>query len=421
MRYILLILLLVNMVSYGQKGPGGVSSNIVLWLDATEISGNNNQIINNWVDKSNSPITLTGHNSIRLQTNYVNRQNALYFNGTSQYFQAPFASKLTPSNLSIFTVNKISSTGSYKAVLSNRDDKWGASTQGYILYGVPSSNHWQFWTGNYSEAWRPVSSGISTVNSWSSQTMVYKPYNTNNPNKWLYVNNLSRGSARHLMNHNTDKPFRIGAGYNEGGAQYFFKGYMSEIIMYNTAVNSAQMTIINNYLSAKYGFALSSKDYYTMDNSGYDYDVTGIGRDNRTNQHRSSTGTGIISISRNSLKDGQYLFTGSNREYTVFNNYNLGPACYICMDRIWGVTNRGGVKKVSLSFNFTISKPSNVSDEVYIIIDRNKNGDYNDETPIRRSSQAGNIVTFNGIQLNNGETFTLAVKGDEITTQDINK
>ena len=91
------------------------------------------------------------------------------------------------------------------------------------------------------------------------------------------------------------------------------------------------------------------------------------------------------------------------------------------MDRIWGVTNRGGVRKVNLSFQFTISKPSDVSDEVYIIIDRNKNGSYSDETPIRRSSQSSNTVSFNGIQLNNGETFTLAVKGDKITTQDINK
>jgi len=421
MRCILVLLLFVSSLSFGQKGPGGVSSNVVLWLDATEISGNNNQIITNWPDKSNSPITLTGHNSVRLKTNSVNRLNSLYFNGTSQYFQAPFASKLTPGNLSIFTVNRISSTSSHKAVISNRDDRPGNSTQGYILYGAPSNNHWQFWTGNTSASWLPVSSGVSTAYNWASQTMVYKSYYSFNPNKWLYVNNASRGSARHRMNHNTDKPFRIGAGYNEGGAQYFFKGYMTEIIMYNTAVNSAQMTIVNNYLSAKYGFSLSSKDYYTMDNSGYDYDVTGIGKDNNSNQHRSSTGTGMISISKNKLKDGQYLFTGSNREYTAFNNYDSGPACYICMDRVWGVTNRNNLKKVKLSFQFTISKPSNVSDEVYIIIDRNKNGVYTDETPIKRSSQTGNTVTFNNIQLNNGETFTLAVKGDEIKTQEISK
>lgn len=422
MKVLTYLFLLFSLSSFAQKGPGGVSSNLVLWLDATEITGVDGQQINNWPDKSQNPISLNSTKGASLDLNSVNGLNSLHFNGNNQYYEAAFAGKLTPPSFTIFTTNRIQNSNDYKAVISNRDDQVNG-TQGYILYGSPNNNRWEYWTGNFNTAWQPIAPGVSTLNDWSSQTLIYKPYNytnVNNKNKSFYINNFFRGSEHHLIDHNTNKPLRIGAGYNEANPQYFFKGDMTEIIMYNTVLNTAQITIVNNYLSAKYDFTLDNNDFYTMDDSGYDYDydLVGIGRDNNANQHLSSIGTGLLSINKTSLSNNQYLFIASNRLSTDFTDYNDTPPCFIRTKRMWGVSNIASVGAVNLEFNISISIPANTYNEIYIIIDSNHNGDFSDEIPIKGVLNAYKC-NFNNIQLNDTDSFSLAIKHIAIKTNPI--
>ena len=70
----------------------------------------------------------------------------------------------------------------------------------------------------------------------------------------------------------TGGTFIIGNEQNSLGQyaqEHNFIGDIAEIIMFNSSVNQARTRIIENYLSAKYGLALSSNDKYTGNNIAY--------------------------------------------------------------------------------------------------------------------------------------------------------
>ncbi|AUC75481.1 T9SS type A sorting domain-containing protein [Olleya sp. Bg11-27] len=335
------VLLLPNFL-FSQTGPGGVgatdgSSQLVLWLNPDK-GANTGSVLE---DQSGNNFSFVDGAGSVLNSNTVNGYNAYGFNGSNQYLQKSFESKLNPDEFSVFSVSNVSNSSAYKAVLSNRDDPAGSATKGFILYATPSSDTWSFWTGT-NTSWLTTGGSLATTNNWSVQNLFYK---NETGGKRLFINNTLNATSTHGMVVNSSRPFRIGAGRNESTPDYFFKGEIGEIVMYDAVLNSAQRIIVNNYLSAKYNISIA-EDYYTQDNPAngdFDHNVAGISRVDNLNQHLNSQGTGIIRISKSGLANGKYLFWGENNNNATYS-FSLNTSDYQDhIDTMWRVSEPFGI------------------------------------------------------------------------------
>lgn len=424
MKNILFIILSLPLFSYSQTGPGGVgksdgSSNLVLWLDANTIVGTNASIITTWPDQSGYGYDFTLGNGAVFNSPSVNGYPAFNFNGTNQYFERAYTADITPMEFTVFTSTKVSSSGSYKAVISNRDDPAGAATAGYILYSRPTSNNWTFWTGTPS-GWA-LANSTSTAGSWSGQVLEYQDI----PNgKKFYLDGATSVMNSQSMTSNPNRPCRVGAGRNESSPDYYFKGDIAEVIIFNQVLNSAERIIVNNYLSAKYNYSLSTNDIYNEDNAGngdYDHDVAGIGRIDALNIHNDAQGTGIVRILNPSgLDDDEFLIWGhDNGVQQATEKIDIPPTVQARFERIWRVSEVNtalsavDVGNIDIRFDLT-NLGSVVATDLRLLVDTDNDGIFADETPISGATLiSGNIYQFSNItDIANNLRFTLATIND---------
>lgn len=408
-------------LGFAQTGPGGVgatdgTSSLVLWLDANTVSGINGATISSWVDQSGYGYDFTGGNGAILTSPSVNGYPALSFNGTSHYFERAFTAGITPANFTIFSATKVLTNSNYKTVISNRENPAGSATAGFMLYSIPSSNNWQFWTGTSSGAWQQTTGNTSTAGSWAGQMLEYR--NTTNGKK-LFLNGTVNATNSHSMTSNASRPCRVGAGRNEGTPDYYFRGDIGEVIMFDEVLNSAQEIIINNYLAAKYNYTLSSNDVYSQDNAGagnYDHDVAGIGRVSATNLHDDAQGTGIVRIlNPTGLGNNEFLMWGHNNGVQQADEIVDVPSPVVArFDRTWRVSevNSAGtavdVGAIDIRFDLTGLGSVSASD-LRLLVDTDNDGVFIDEVPISgATSIGGNVYQFSGVTaIANNLRFTL--------------
>jgi len=339
----------------GYLGPGGVgtigaSSNMVLWLKP-EVSGNTSSL---WKDSSGRGFDFGDGNGATLNSGDTNGYDSYSFNGINQYFEKSYEASLNPLAFSVFTVSNVTSSSNYKAVISNRDDPAGTPTQGFVLYAVPSTNNWEFWNGINSGSWQVTASTTSTASSWGIQSIFYQ--NTTN-GKRLFVNDNPPLTNTHGLTVNSSKPFRVGSGRNETTPDYYFQGKISEVVMFNAALNTAQRIIINNYLSAKFNTPLTSDDIYKEDNPGrgnFDHNVAGIGQASDGSNHTDSQGSGIVRISNPSnLADNRFLFWGEETKNPTYN-FSTNTLNYTeQLNSKWRVTRKGNIGDVTVAFDIS--------------------------------------------------------------------
>ncbi len=230
--------------------------------------------------------------------------------------------------------------------------------------------------------------------------------------KQLYRNGtllLSRASTSAYTSHATHR-FNIGA--NTSGSNGF-QGDVTELIIFTTRVNTAQRLIVDNYLSAKYNLALASNDLYTMDNpanGNFDFEVAGIGQATDGSSHKDAKGDGAVRMwNPNNLGNNEFLLWGHNG--LSFAGGNTSDVDNVVIqeriNRVWRVSEAGDVGTTSLSVNMNGTLGSALGSNLRLLIDRDGDGFAdNDVTPIS-GSFSGGIVTFSGVNLQNGDRFTI--------------
>ena len=392
----------------GHTGPGGVgladgTSNLVLWLNPDK--GANTGSL--FTDQSGNSFNFNTGNAT-LNTSDVNGYDSYSFNGSSNYFEKSYEASLNPSAFSVFTTSNVTSSGNYKAVISNRDSPPGVATRGFILYARPTSNNWSFWTGRDAGSWEKTDGSNATVGNWAVQNLVYE--NTSN-GKRLFVDNTISATNSHSMTANTSRPFRVGAGRNESTTpDYYFNGKIGEVIMFDAVVNSTEQIIVNNYLAAKYNFSLSSNDYYSQDNSGngnFDHNVAGIGQITLDNQHTDSQGTGIIRINTASdLGDDEFLFWGEETKNATYN-FTTDSSDY--MERLnskWRVSKRNDLGTVSLAVAAADLDLTGMQSCATLRVIVSSSSTFATKTSYD-FSLSGGIYTATGVSFTDGDYFTL--------------
>jgi len=208
-------------------------------------------------------------------------------------------------------------------------------------------------------------------------------------------------------------------GNNPSSLSSELDGDISEIIVYNETINSAQRIIINNYLAAKYGLTLNSNDLYNQDNVGngnYDFEVAGIGRIDASNIHSDAQGSGIVRIlTPTGLDNNEFLIWGhDNGTQQAIENTDIPATIQARFERVWRVnevnTSSSAIDVGSINIQFDLSNLGAITTtDLRLLIDTNNDGLFADETPISgATSLGGNIYQFNAVtDIANNLRFTL--------------
>ena len=148
---------------------------------------------------------------------------ALEFNQAGDEVNVPFHDNLNTETFTICAwANVESGSGGHRAVVSARDT---APQRGYIFYAIPN-NKWEFWTGG--NAWNKVTGPDVNLGEWDHIAGIY----TNGKQKF-YVNGELVGEKDSALTLNQDQELLIGAGANEKDHNFFFKGMIDEVRIYD--------------------------------------------------------------------------------------------------------------------------------------------------------------------------------------------
>jgi hypothetical protein len=213
---------------------------------------------------------------------------------------------------------------------------------------------------------------------------------------------------------------------DQGGNSNAWFGDIAEVIAYNTPLNTAQRLIIDNYLSAKYNTTLlAAKDLYTGDNSGYDYEVAGIGMATATESQTDSKGSGFVRIlNATDLQAGEYFIWGhDNGTAQATNTTDVPAGVNSRFARTWMVTETGEVGNIDIQFDvtglpdFTSLSNCDAATAIRLLVDTNNDGNFADQTPISGATNiGGNVYRFaNVTPVNTGNRFTIGIVSTAVT------
>ncbi|GAB5525030.1 MAG: hypothetical protein Roseis2KO_29020 [Roseivirga sp.] len=431
---------------YFECSPGGVETNLSLWLKADE--GTNTTTdgaeVTSWTDQTgNNSAGATSGTAPTYAEDDINFNPSLDFDGSTEFIDGGGGFNTT----------------AYYFVMSP-DVTYDPFTFGGVVIGFDASssgalqNVGGFYVGsayssgdvsgqlvgnnspNYSrlelDGTKSYDAGVAVLfgikdNSGGTETNIFqngRQVDTNTLGSFLSA---------------TDEEYELGRFEvpNDFGASNFYNGKIAELISYSVRPTDAEHNRIQSYLSIKYGLTLdqtSATNYVNSAgstiwdataNATYNADITGIGRDDRSclNQKQSKSqnsgsivtmGLGTIATSNagnsNSFDDdGDFLIWGNDGDFANQANANttdLPGNVTERMERIWKVEDTGNVGATTIEFDITgLGYGTSASDFQLIV---SNSATMASGTLIPATSINGNIVTFSNIDLTDGQFFTLA-------------
>lgn len=422
--YVLLLILLSFRIS-AQTGPGGIgladgTSSLQGWWRAETGVTSSAGVVSAWADQSgygHGFTQPTAGNRPTVTTNAtLNGQTVIrYTSANSQFFTAP---TYTGPNSADMTVFFVANGTNYQSLI-----RFQNSGGTFVVFpwnlGSPANS---FITSSDGGTGGGIASGlVSSANNIAGAR--YTANTTNGMQTWLNgVVNAQRTSTGATL------PSQLlYSGQYSGGGE-FPNCDVGEMIVYHSALNNAQMVIVQNYLSAKFNSALSSNDVYTMDNNAngdFDYDVAGIGRVSASAIQSDSRGTGFVRIlNATDLGDNEYFMWGHNGATAQATNTTDIPAGITArFARVWRVSEVGEVGNIDIQFDvtglpdFTSLSACDAASSIRLLVDTDNDGFFNNSTPITGATNiGGNIYRFaNVTPVNNQYRFTIGIVSSSVT------
>ena len=136
-------------------------------------------------------------------------------------------------------------------------------------------------------------------------------------------------------------------------------GDIAEVLVFNRALNLAEIRVVENHLSAKYAIPLAAgANFYAGDDPAkgdYDLDVFGVGRVDAANKllEAGAAGFGFQAVD-GSLGDGEFLMAGHKKPTNAWVSTDLpaGSGIRLRWDRVWYV-DATGTTDALFAFGFT--------------------------------------------------------------------
>ncbi|MCB0397003.1 MAG: T9SS type A sorting domain-containing protein [Flavobacteriales bacterium] len=388
-------LLFTSAETQAQTGPAGVgtSASNVLWLDANYLGLSNNNPVSTWTDRSGNANNATQAGSLRplFQTNRVNGKPTIKFDGTDDYML--LGTNLDQADATIFIVGDGSGLSGYRYLCSTK--KW------FINARHSGGRQWGFNQGTF------ISSGIQLFGgTWNVLTCIVRNGSTT-VNMWTngaFGASGTRGSFASI-------PKTVIGAYSADGSTFsgHYQGELAEVIVYNFELNSAQRTLVRNYLGSKYGRGVSN-DVYAYE-STHAYEMAGIGRDDASNIHSTAQGTGIIEISSpTDLGDGEYVvFCHNNTSLSTTQSSDVPSTVNSRLSRTWRVDMTGDAGTLTLKADLTGYEFATTDDNFYVLL-VDGDGTFSNATVHYTGfsfDPGTDVVTFTGVDFADGDYFTI--------------
>lgn len=418
-------LVLASYSSFSQSGPAGIgsSSDNVLWLrsdqgTSTTVDG---AAVSQWQDISGNTNHANQPNPAKRPTyvaSSINGLPALRFTGTNVNFVVDDNDNLdNTSGVTIFVVGQPNSVDANpRGMVSKRV---GAGSQvAYSLFSYTGSNL-------YFDAPSRMNGTTSVTNSPQVFAAVF---NGNDPSfrSRVFQNGSQTGQANAGANTSIGSmasDLFIGIlNDNYGDA---FRGDMSEVIIYRTALNRAERSIVEVYLANRYNIALTT---YSFGSTTYNQQLIGVGN---VGGDRSiltqDVGSGLLLAESNGSldTDGEFVFAGHNGTAHGVDNSNLPDITPITLTERWqrvfyverqlgGVINAGNTD-IRLGFNYSgTGVPTDPSKVYYLLYRAGTSGDFS-VVPGGTGVLNNDVVWFNISNANfSSGYYTIAQSSEEV-------
>ncbi|MCD6066679.1 MAG: hypothetical protein K0S33_1505 [Bacteroidetes bacterium] len=434
MRFFYVVVVIVLWTPYrsnAQSGPAGVgtSTNNVLWLkaDAGTSTTTDGSAISSWNDQSGNSIHVSQSTSAQQPTykaTLMNGMPAVEFDnsttaGQNDLFTAPDNTLLdNTAGYTAFSVVRMKGlSGNAQCIFSKRTTI--DTDEAFMLF---------FYTGNnlYLDV-DGLADRFNTSNTYTTNTNYLVGFNYDGSLASAQRSKITEGdSVRRISGEASvtvgDKPSPLVIGATHSGDNRPFNGYISELILYRTALNQAQRTIVYNYLSAKYDIALLRNDKYTGDDASrghFDRDVAGIGQEasgsNTTFNASATKGLSLTAIS--GLDNGDYALAGHRYPFNWQNTTDVGGMTgtnNARWERNWYIDVTNAATSLGMDFEFDFSdagisgSPAGSVSNYVLLYRATNSGNWTELATA--NSIPGDRVKFNGYTLVNDGYYTVGTK-----------
>lgn len=439
------------------KGPGGYKAALSTWLKANVgvTTATEGSTVTDWQDQ-----WIANHDATTgvAAPTYRSTSSTINFNPTVDFTTG--STSLTIANNTDFNTSaSYTNKGLNFAFRTNTTDvtarqviyEQGGATRGIIVYIESSNLHVSAYNRNNDGAGSPWnnSTNITTVsnsvvaNTEYILTLELAGNSGTTGTLTPYLNGASFGtlSSVGLLFSDTDG---IEFGGSDGSTQYAdgssatansFKGEISELIYCNEpgSFTSDQRNRIESYLAIKYGITLDqgiAKNYYNSGGSvifdatsstalggfaSYNNDIAGIGRDDDSEldqpKSRSENTDGIVIIDRVTTigTDDAWLIWGNDdAALTETTALTMPDTIDTRLNRVWRVSEDKEVQTTSVSFDLAGLGLSTSQNDFSLLVAGNSSlADFSSATVLTGGVLVGSILTFSGVNLQDGEYFTL--------------
>ena len=364
--------------------PGGLgNSNLFLWLNAnnsSSITKNGSNQVSQWADLSgngfNFTQSTTGNKPVYGATANPGGRPGLTFTSTNSQYLSLVA---LPSSLSFTAGISAFAQASYNTPQTTQgwqrifDFGNGTAANNFMMgeNGSTNDTYYEGWKGNSGDQTWTTSSPIT----FGSEDMFEAIQQSGTAGTLTNVAQYNAGATQTVNGQagssQTWLPIATTRtasylGHSNWTADNYFGGTMSEILLYNTAVNTTQRVILENYLSAEWNQSVSVLKYTPPTTTTYTTNLVGIGAASGTDNFLtdvagSTDGLGFSSgtAATDFLKNTGYLMAAHNAQAnTVITNASVpgitSGSSLSRWNRSWNVQKTGGnnAGAVTLNFNF---------------------------------------------------------------------
>lgn len=378
------------------EAPGGVNQGLQVWLKANK--GPDDDPLTDWEDQSgNDNHAVNANNGPAWQPEGLNGNPLVRFDGVTN--------GLAGSSLGLPSIPQNHSW--YAVVRSDGGNPAGATA---VSFGGNQSGYRLAVTGTGKWAIEGTTPGQNSLQADATDWSLIAVHASDSMFEAFVQGQavISTGALTGVAGNNA---YTLGAGDNTGNN--LWAGDIAELLVYANSLATEQRMEIESYLAIKYGLSIpvTSHQYYA--HNGHSNQVAGIGRDENiqgllqaASQHIDPTS--IVRVSRPThLRDGDFLVWGHDGG-SFMSSTNTPGSVPSRIQRTWRVTETGEVGKVSIHIDLRgqgldFSQPYRWC----LLIDND--GDFSDARIIRDPYVDGEQIGFPGVELADGEWFTVGL------------
>jgi hypothetical protein len=426
------------------QSPGGISSNLSLWVKAESALPAAGGTLTKWPDLTGANTFALSGSGMTTVPNIVNFHPVVRFNGSGKLVGA---NAITWSEATAVASWTGATTVERGTVISPTTS--GTATNDaaryYFRAGVESNPGDFLFSGMGTDSigFEYISSPPSTQVNVFTASGTGNVFNRNGLD--ARVGNLFGGfTARATV---MTAPPQIGDRSTNDAKMI---GDIAEIVVYS-ADNATGRNKVESYLALKYGLTLgnaaspinytsSSGTVFWNGTAAYQHNIFGIGADQgsgltqtTSNSMNSGSGNGagksglgnLVLTAMGTPSNQQFLMIGTDSaslgEETV--TAAMGSAIAVGSTRLirtWKVQNTNGAAAAKLSFDITGLSPAggNTVTNYWLMIDNDGDGNFNTgtQTFIQASSFTGTMINFTSPPLANNVIFTIITKPTSMIT-----